>query len=366
MTLYIKKRNGKELCVWLAHNYSPEDIDKVKTIEGRKWDFDSKCWVLPNSQGNIELLLELFDLDNVHLDSNLRHDPDKNGIQPENLKIAGLLQALENELTLQGYGLNTIEVYSSHVNHFFKAAKRNIDEINNEDIRQYLLDLLNSGKSHAYSNQALSALKFTFQNVLKRGVSLCDVPRAKRERKLPEVLSQTEVMRITDQVKNIKHRAILLLVYSAGLRVSEVVSLKIGDIDSERMLIHVKQAKGRKDRYTVLSLVALQALRSYARKYRLADWLFPGDVEGEHLSVRSVQHIFEKARKSAGIQKEVSVHSLRHSFATHLLEGGTDLRYIQELLGHVNTKTTEIYTHVSEKDIGRIRSPLDWIIPEQE
>jgi site-specific recombinase XerD len=138
--------------------------------------------------------------------------------------------------------------------------------------------------------------------------------------------------------------------------------LKIDDIDSKRMLIHIRQGKGRKDRYTVLSQIALEELRLYAKKYHPQDWLFPGDKEDWHITERTMQRVFEAARDKAGIRKEVSFHSLRHSFATHLLEGGTDLRYIQELLGHQSSKTTEIYTHVTEKNVSNIQSPLDRLI----
>ncbi|MCL0077220.1 tyrosine-type recombinase/integrase [Dehalococcoidia bacterium] len=176
---------------------------------------------------------------------------------------------------------------------------------------------------------------------------------------MPDILSRQEVLRLLEAVQNPKHRAIMLLTYSSGLRLGEVVRLKIEDIDSARRLIHLRQAKGRKDRYTVLSQVALDALRAYFKQYHPDQWLFPGAQPGRHLHERTVQKVFEQAREMAGIRKNVSVHTLRHSFATHLLESGTDLRYIQELLGHKSSKTTEIYTHVSERDIGRIQSPLD-------
>ncbi len=146
----------------------------------------------------------------------------------------------------------------------------------------------------------------------------------------------------------------------------EVVRLKVEDIDKERKLIHVRQGKGRNDRYTILSEAALQVVDIYCQKYRPSDWLFPGADPDRHVTERSVQHIFEQAREKVGIKKDVSVHSLRHSFATHLLEGGTDLRYIQELLGHKSSKTTEIYTHVSERDIRRIQSPLDRLMLKKE
>jgi site-specific recombinase XerD len=188
---------------------------------------------------------------------------------------------------------------------------------------------------------------------------LYEIKRPRKDKKLPVILSKEEVANILSSVDNIKHKAILMLVYSAGLRVGEVVRLKPEDIDSKRMLIHVKGSKGRKDRYTVLSEIALQTLREYWKKYRPEKWLFEGAKEGRYISTRTADHIFRNACEKAGIKKEVSLHTLRHSFATHLLEGGTDLRYIQELLGHTHSKTTEIYTHVSTKSLGKIVSPLD-------
>ena len=156
-----------------------------------------------------------------------------------------------------------------------------------------------------------------------------------------------------------KHKAILMLVYSAGLRVGEVVRLKPEDIDSKRMLIYIKGSKGRKDRYTLLSNTALAVLREYWRQYKSAKYIFQGAKADRHISIRTVQKVLEHACEKANIKKDVSVHTLRHSFATHLLEGGTDLRYIQELLGHAHSKTTEMYTHVSTKSLGKIMSPLD-------
>lgn len=172
-------------------------------------------------------------------------------------------------------------------------------------------------------------------------------------------MSGEEVFRILSSVANVKHKAILMLIYSAGLRVSEVVKLRVEDIDTQRKLIHLKGAKGRKDRCTILSEVALESLKEYWGEYKSEKWLFSGAEDGRHISTRTVQAIFEQAKNKANIRKDVTVHSLRHSFATHLLESGIDLRYIQELLGHKSSKTTEIYTPVSNKYLGKIISPLD-------
>jgi site-specific recombinase XerD len=174
-------------------------------------------------------------------------------------------------------------------------------------------------------------------------------------------LSVGEVERFIARVSNRKHLAIIMVAYSAGLRVGEVVRLKISDIDPERMMIHVRAGKGKKDRYTILSSLALEVMRDYAYYYKPSKWLFPGGREGRHLTERSVQKVVERAAAKAGIRKHVTTHTLRHSFATHLLENGTDLRYIQELLGHKSARTTQIYTHVTRRDLARIVSPLDRI-----
>ncbi len=188
------------------------------------------------------------------------------------------------------------------------------------------------------------------------------IKRPKKDRKLPAVLSREEISKLLSSIANVKHKAILMLTYSAGLRVSEVVKLKLEDIDTERKLIHIRGAKGRKDRYTILSDVAMNTLKLYIESYHPENWLFPSKEDNSYITVRTVQRIFEDACNKAEIKKDVTVHSLRHSFATHLLESGIDLRYIQELLGHKSSKTTEIYTHVSNRDLGKIQSPLDCIL----
>lgn len=213
--------------------------------------------------------------------------------------------------------------------------------------------------SHSYANQTISAIKFLCNDTLKQGRVIESIPRPKRENKLPNVLSFDEVKKSLNALEDEKHKTILFLVYSAGLRVGEVVRLKPEDIDSKRMLIHVVQGKGRKDRYTLLSEIALTQLRKYYSKYRQDKWLFPGQNDKEFLTERSVEKVFEKACLVAKISKRASIHTLRHSFATHLLEGGVDLRFIQELLGHSSYKTTERYTHITEKNISKIQSPLD-------
>lgn len=184
-------------------------------------------------------------------------------------------------------------------------------------------------------------------------------PHPRKQRQLPSVLAPSEVKALLSSLRNLKHRALVMLAYSAGLRVSELVRLRPGDLDRARRLLHVRGGKGRKDRYTLLSPVAAEAVGLYVDAYRPAGWLFPGTQAGHHLSTRSVQKLLARAARQTGISKRLTPHTLRHSFATHLLEAGTDLRYIQELLGHASSRTTDSYTHVTSRDLARIRSPLD-------
>lgn len=205
----------------------------------------------------------------------------------------------------------------------------------------------------------INALRFLYVELYKMPFAIQDIPRPQKEKKLPNVLSQEEVLKILSHVDNLKHKTLLMLIYSAGLRVGESVRLRVTDIDGERKMIHLRGTKGNKERYTLLSDAALNALRIYYKEYMPKVYLFEGQGKREHLSERSIQHVFERAVKAAGIRKTISLHGLRHSFATHLLESGVDLRYIQTLLGHNSSKTTEIYTHVSKKSLGKIVNPLD-------
>lgn len=289
----------------------------------------------------------------------------KNTMMPSSdLPKAGLFETLRREMRLRNYSHKTFKGYQAClrglVHHF---SPRHPRELNNGDLRDFLIYLIEEKKwAPSTINQMINALRFLYVDLYKRTMQLGDLPRPRKARKLPEVLNEDEVLRILDVVDNLKHKTLLMLVYSAGLRVGEVVRLRLSDIDEQRKLIHLHNAKGAKDRYTVLSTSVLGTLAEYLREYRPKEFLFEGQGDRRHYSERSVQHIFERAAKDAGILKHVSVHTLRHSFATHLLEAGTDLRYIQELLGHSSSKTTEVYTHVSKKSIGRIVSPLDRIL----
>jgi len=273
----------------------------------------------------------------------------------------GLSEKLQQEMQLRNYSPKTIKAYQSWIRDLVQyCSPRHPRELASSDIRNYLLHLIQDNNLAVSSvNQVVNALRFLYVELYKMSFKIQDVPRPKKERKLPDIITQDEVIRILDTVTNLKHRTILMLIYSAGLRVGEAVRLKVNDIDSQRNLIHIRGAKGKKDRYTLLSSVLLEKLREYYKIYKPREYLFEGGNGRIHLAERSVQNVFKRAIKNAGIKKQITVHTLRHSFASHLLESGTDLRYIQEILGHASSRTTEIYTHVSKQVLGKIVSPLD-------
>jgi site-specific recombinase XerD len=270
-----------------------------------------------------------------------------------------LRQRMLEDLRVRNYAPKTQEVYVLQVARFAKHFGKSPEELGPEEIRRYQLSLVERGVSWCQFKQAVAALRFLYRTTLKRDEVVEFLPYPRSEKHLPVVLAPEEVAALLRAVSNRKHRTLLMTIYAAGLRVSEAVSLKVEDIDSARMLIRVRQGKGRKDRLVMLSPVLLEALRHYARWYRPALWLFPGVDPKRALTVGTVQKLCQSAARQAGIAKRVTPHTLRHSFATHLLEGGADLRLIQTLLGHANVKTTEGYTHVATPRIQATLSPLD-------
>jgi site-specific recombinase XerD len=234
----------------------------------------------------------------------------------------------------------------------------NYTEITEEQINNYLMYLVKRNVSASYQNQAINAVKFYFEKVLGQQRKYYQIDRPFQDKKLPSVLSIEEVKSIIESIDNLKHKCIIQLIYSAGLRISELINLKIRDIDKDRKQIFIRGGKGKKDRQTVLSDKILPELRIYYKKYQPKEYLFEGQLGGAY-SERSIQLILQEAMRKANIKKQATIHTLRHSFATHLLEAGTDLRYIQSLLGHSSSKTTEVYTHITTKGFNQIKSPLD-------
>ena len=266
------------------------------------------------------------------------------------------------DMELKNLSPRTIKTYLYWMKQFTVHYGKSPAQLGDEEIRDYLHYMLKTKKaSQASMNQAYSALKFFYERTLQREWNSTKIPRSKIPKKLPVVLSQDEVRRIFSASKNLKHLAALMVIYSGGLRVGEVVKLKLSDIDKERMTIRIRQGKGAKDRYTILGERALEVLREYWHAYHPENWLFPGKKAGNYLSVSSIQCAFRGSLTRAGISKRASVHTLRHSFATHLLERGIDLYFIQRLLGHTSPKTTSVYIHVARKNIAQIKSPIDFL-----
>jgi integrase/recombinase XerD len=281
--------------------------------------------------------------------------------------LTDLLGKMDDEMVLRAFTRQTRRLYLAHTRRFYLARGATAQVFGDVEVREWLLELLRDGRSSSYSNQALSALKFLARCVLRQPEPIARVPRARRKKQLPKVLSLPEVRAFLQSLPTPKHQAIAFVMYSAGLRVGEVVRLKVTDIDADRGQIHVRQGKGRKDRYVMLSPIVLQVLRAYARIDKPHDWLFPaGHRRDRHIGTRSVQRVVANAARRAGIKKRVTPHMLRHSFATHLIEAGTDLRYIQELLGHVRISTTVIYTHVAQKQACVIPSPIERVFDAPE
>ena len=271
-----------------------------------------------------------------------------------------LRERMKSDMELRGFSPKTNTAYLRHVERFVEYYGLPPAQIAEPEIRNYLHYLLDERKlSDSYLNSAYSALRFFYETTLGRTWDVAKLPRTKKSKRLPVVLDTEEIKQILNVTKNLKHRAMLMTTYAAGLRVSETAHLRVIDIDSKRMQIRVEQGKGRKDRYTLLSNVNLTLLREYWRQYKPVIWLFPSFSLEKPISTRSIEKVFERAKQKAGITKPATVHSLRHSFATHLLETGTGIYHIQLLLGHTSPKTTSRYLHLTRQDLLKITSPMD-------
>lgn len=346
-----------------------KSIEKASRVDIDIANATERTITIPRLSNNSVIIRDLADVNNVKdKDIEIREKVIYNGevvLLEGNKQLSqslhnSLLKEVDLQIRLKGFSNRTRKAYSAHIGRFLNLNIKQKSDFTEKSIKDYLYYLYVENKlSTSYVEQAICAIKFLFKEILNMSDYVSRIKMPKKDKKLPSVLSSEDVGRILSSIKNLKHRTILFLVYSAGLRVGEVVRLRIGDVDSNRMLIHIKQGKGKKDRYTLLSKRALEELNKYIACYEPDEWLFEGVRRGNHLTERSVQKVFERAHSRANVSKVASVHTLRHSFATHLLEEGTDLRYIQELLGHSSSKTTEIYTHVTNKDFRRIRSPLD-------
>lgn len=323
---------------------SDELIRQIKKIEDARWDPSAKRWHVPDNPEN-----------RAHFNIAQKGNT---GLSAEGLQH---VNQFVRWLAAKRYSANTIKTYSEALRCFFAYYRdKNVCDITNADVLDFNNDYIVKRKlSASYQNQITTAIKLYFRTIRETKIEVEKIERPKKTNFLPNVLSKEEVKEILEAHRNIKHKTMLCLIYSCGLRRSELLQLKPQDIDSRRNVVVIRQSKGRKDRIAPLSAKILTLLREYYKQYRPKIWLFEGHADGMRYSEQSLQSVFKTALKKAKITKPVTLHWLRHSYATHLLESGTDLRYIQELLGHKSSKTTEIYTHVSTKSLEQIKSPFD-------
>lgn len=358
--MLIINNSGKTLKLYF--HYNRELHFEVKKIPYCHWHNVEHCWTIPYSEkfvGELKNLAFQFSLRIKYLEQfKTKYKPRVSRYDVDNFKTCP--DDYVAKLKELRYSINTLNTYKHMFEEFINYySDYEPDEITDQLIVEFLRYLVNERNvSGSYQNQSINAIKFYYERVQGGQRKTYMIERPRKEKYLPEVLSEEETIRILDATDNLKHKAILMTIYSAGLRISELVNLKIKDIDSNRMQIRVEQAKGKKDRYTLLSERTLEILRKYFLEYKPKKWIFEG-INGEQYSHRSIQEALRKSVEKAGIKKKITVHTLRHSFATHLLESGTDLRYIQSLLGHSSSKTTEIYTHITTKGFEQIKSPLD-------
>ena len=271
----------------------------------------------------------------------------------------GYITQYEKRLKIKRYAKSTIKTYISQIKMFLSFFRKDAKSISISEIEMYIRKCVEQDKiSFSTQKAVLGTIKLFYKLVFDKDIAIEYLYPSRQEYKLPNVLSQKEVKTLLENISNIKHKALLSLIYSGGLRISELLNLKIQDIDSDRMRIYIKGSKNNRDREVMLSEKILELLRKYFREYKPKEYLFEGQKGGAY-SARSVQEILKKALKKAGIKKHATVHTLRHSFATHLIENGTDIRIVQELLGHKNIKTTQIYTHITDQTKRKIKSPFD-------
>ncbi|GMN11258.1 site-specific integrase [Croceitalea sp. MTPC9] len=369
ITLYhLMIRNQKMIGIKFAPNKLVQSL--IKGLPNPKWSKQYNMAYIPNTKSNLGLIFNTFKgvvwinynrfLTNKPINTKnecidvawfrKRKTVPEYRLCPEEYLL---------KLELKRYANNTVRTYVSFFEMFINHYKeKELNTINESDIRAFLQTLIRRKVSNSYLNQAINAIKFYYEVVLGMPNRFYEIERPRKESKLPKVISKEEVLSTIASANNIKHRCIIELLYSSGLRRSELLNLKLTDIDSKRMLIKVEGSKGNKDRHTLLSQTALEHLRIYFKEWKPKKYLFEGQKGGKY-SAQSVLKIVKQAALKARIKQTVTPHVMRHSFATHLLESGADLRQIQVLLGHGSSKTTEIYTHVATNSFKNIKNPLD-------
>lgn len=359
----------KEIKIALQFPYNQNLINEIKKIQESKWSYSQKAWLLPDSKEKLDELKELINgIALLNIDKLNQPPP-----QLPQLKVSasnylptitkeGLekMDRFKSWMRSRRYSESTLNTYAEALIIFLRFySEKKLEEISNDDLIQFNNDyILKNGLSASYQNQIVNSIKLFFQTIQNRKMEVELIHRPKTPKLLPNVLSKEEVKSILTANGNLKHKSMLSLIYSCGLRRSELLNLQLTQVDSKRKLLIIKQSKGRKDRIVPLSEKIIEMLREYYLAFKPKQWLFEGQTGGQY-SAKSLACVLKQALAKAKINKPVSLHWLRHSYATHLLESGTDLRFIQELLGHGSSRTTEIYTHVSTKSLQNIKSPFD-------
>jgi len=355
------------LIVEFKFEYDTDLISKIKKIEGITWSQSKRTWYIPKEKFNLNQVFEHLKavayLDCSMLKQEKLDKPEPLSPKPQLKPDVKMPEAYINILVQKRYSLNTQKIYISYFSDFMRAFKqRKFESITKEEINAYILKLIKENDiSSSQQNQRINAIKFYYEKVLGNPKTTYDIKRPRKERKLPDILSKSEIKLILDSTANKKHKAIISLIYACGLRRSELISLEIKNIDSKRMVIKIIGGKGKKDRYVQLPAVLLSLLKDYYKIYKPKKYMFEG-IDGNQYSAESVLKIIKRTALKAGIKKRVYPHILRHSYATHQLEQGIDIRYIQQWLGHESIKTTERRAHVSEQNINNFKNPIDDLI----
>lgn len=332
----------------LQFTYDKKLQDAVRKLGGSRWSNTLKRWTVPDNIG----YREFFGLERA-----VTEFGSMAGLQDCNRKA---MKRFLEELALKAYSDNTVRTYKHEFYQLLKVlGKQDVNELSADRLRDYFLYCIRDLKlTENTMHSRINTAKFYFEQVLKQEKFMFEIPRPKKPETLPKVIAIEDIRKLFDFTVNLKHNTMLKLSYGMGLRVSEIVNLKLVDIDSKTMQVFIERGKGKKDRYVNLPHSILEQLRHYYQVYKPVDYLFEGQY-GAKYSIRSAQKVFQVAMERANIKHVGGIHLLRHSFATHLLEAGTDIRFIQELLGHSNIKTTLRYTHVGRQNINQIKSPLD-------
>jgi len=361
ISLDIFKHKGlHQIGIRFPFDYKTKEY--IKQFNGVRWSASHSCFYVPYSSTTYSDLLQYlrtkqWNIDTTKVDQFKKED-DANELYIK--KYEHIVDAFGKWMAQKRYSTSTINTYTSMIKIFLRHYEnKNMDEITEKDIIRFNQDyILANSFSATFQNQLINALKLFYRKYQNKHLDLNTLERPKKSKSLPQVLSIEEVESLLQATSNLKHKVLLCLIYSAGLRIGEALHLTLTDIDSKRMMIHVKKAKGNKDRYLPLSSNILVLLRDYFKLYKPKLYLFEGG-KGEPYIQSSSRSVLNKSLRNTKITKRVTLHTLRHSYATHLLEAGTDIRYIQELLGHNSPKTTMLYTHVSSKKLQNIKSPFD-------